>query len=381
MNFRSSTLFPDEDIRCIAPRTESIKYIGSKLRIVPHILRLASKVKATTVFDGFSGTTRVSQAFAKQGYSVICNDVAIWSSVLGTAYLLNKKPREEYQPLINHLNHLPPIDGWFSETYGGYPNRGSSVQKDGLKRPWQMHNTRKLDAIRREIESLRLNRIEKAVALTSLLLALDRVDNSLGHFASYLREWSPRSYRPLLLQVPHLFSSGGDHSVLMKDIFYCLEHLDEVDLAYLDPPYGSNNERMPPSRVRYASYYHLWKTVCLFDNPNVFGKARRRTDTSDKLASSVFEDFRRGEDGRFIVVEAIERMIRAVKARWIILSYSSGGRATAEQLSEILQENGDVIEVQKVDYKRNVMGSMTWTNEWVTDASQPHQEFLFLMEK
>lgn len=73
------------------PETEGIKYAGSKLKLLPYILYLAKKVDAHTVLDAFSGTTRVSQAFAKSGYRVLCNDIAVWSEVFGTCYLLNKK--------------------------------------------------------------------------------------------------------------------------------------------------------------------------------------------------------------------------------------------------------------------------------------------------
>ena len=277
------------------PATEGIKYAGSKLKLLPHILRLANRTGAKTVLDGFSGTTRVSQAFAKMGYRVLCNDIAAWSEVFGVCYLLNRKSKTDYAELIAHLNALPPKDGWFTMHYGGDPR---SAQADGLKKPWQIHNTRKLDAIREEIDLLGLTSVERAVALTSLILALDRVDSTLGHFASYLREWSPRSFKALSLEVPNLFCPGEQHEVSCRDIF---ELADEkaIDLAYYDPPYGSNNEKMPPSRVRYASYYHLWSTVCLNDRPVLFGKALRRKDTSDTLAPSVFEEFRKtmAQDG------------------------------------------------------------------------------------
>ena len=59
--------------------TEGIKYAGSKLKLLPHILRLAEKVRPQTVFDGFSGTTRVSQAFAQVGCRVIANDRGVMS--------------------------------------------------------------------------------------------------------------------------------------------------------------------------------------------------------------------------------------------------------------------------------------------------------------
>lgn len=369
-----------DDIVVEAPPTEGIKYAGSKLKLLPSILELAAKTGAKTVLDGFAGSTRVSQAFAKSGYCVISNDIAEWSRVFATCYLLNRESRSHYSELIKHLNSVSPRDGWFTHHYGGVPNGGVAVQRDGLKKPWQVHNTRKLDGIREEIDNLSLSDVEKAIALTSLILALDRVDSTLGHFVSYLKDWSPRSFNEMQLEVPKVFPNSEEHEVLCEDVFSVVDR--SVDLAYFDPPYGSNNEKMPPSRVRYASYYHLWTTICLNDRPELFGKALRRRDTSDTIAGSVFEEFRQNPDsGRFIAVEAIERLIRSTTARWIILSYSSGGRATADELNDVLSSNARVVDVIEMDYKRNVMAGMKWTNEWLRDAESPNREFLFLIDK
>jgi len=164
------TIYPD------APRTEGIKYAGSKLKLLPHILWLASKTNAKTVFDGFSGSTRVSQAFARYGYEVISNDKAIWSGVIGQCYLKGGE-KIRYKRLIDHLNMCKPEEGWFTRHYGGNPPL--VVGEEPTKMPWQTHNTRKLDAIRREIDRLNLDKNEKSVAVTSLIMALDRVDSTL----------------------------------------------------------------------------------------------------------------------------------------------------------------------------------------------------------
>jgi len=355
--------------------TEGIKYAGSKLKLLPHILRLAEKVEPQTVFDGFSGTTRVSQAFAQAGYRVIANDIAVWSKVFGECYLSSPYPREQYHDLIDHLNAVHGSDGWFTEHYGG-----DAARSNGAKKPWQRHNTLKLDGVREEIEKLSLNKQEKAVALTSLILAMDEVDSTIGHYASYLSEWSPRSYRQMKLRIPRIIPMTREHEIHHGDIFDVVSSVD-ADLVYYDPPYGSNNDKMPPSRVRYASYYHLWTSICLFDKPELFGKAARRKDTSDVLSASVFEDYRRNESGRFRVVEAIERLLRLTKARHIILSYSTGGRATAAELNDVMSASGKLIEVVEIDHKRNVMGGMRWTHEWVRDAEEKNREFLFLIER
>lgn len=288
---------------------------------------------------------------------------------------MNRYPRERYKPLIEHLNALQGYDGWFTEHYGGEPGKDT-------KKPFQRKNTRKCDAIRDEIDRLNLNEIERAVALTSLILALDAVDNTLGHYVSYLSylsDWSERSYQDLCLKVPMLFISKGQHEVLKRDIFEVVRNR-ELDLAYFDPPYGSNNDKMPPSRVRYASYYHIWTSVIKNDKPKVFGRVNRREDTRDDIAASVFEEFRRDESGKFIAIQAIKKLVEETQAKYILLSYSSGGRATKQELFEILTSSGKLLKVMEIGYKPHVMSGMRWTNEWV-NTTDKHCEYLFLLEK
>ena len=104
-------------------------------------------------------------------------------------------------------------------------------------------------------------------------------------------------------------------------------------------------------------------------------------DTSDSLSASVFEEFRRNESGQLIAVEAIRSALASIRAKHVLLSYSSGGRATAEELNRVINENGRLLEAVEVDYRRNVMADMRWTNEWVRDAEAPNKEFLFLIQK
>lgn len=352
--------------------TQGIKYAGSKLKLIPYIQEITEGLPVQNVLDGFAGTTRVSQAFAQMGYNVTSNDISYWSECFGQCYLEHQNSNAYYQSLIDELNHLPPQNGWFTENYGGDEN--------DIKRPFQKKNMQKLDTVRPYIDTLHLNKIDRSVLLTSLILALDSVDNTLGHFSSYLKKWSRRSYQDMILRLPLLYPNNGQHHVTRKDIFELLNEEKEYDLAYFDPPYGSNNEKMPSSRVRYGSYYHFWTTVIKNDKPKLFGKALRREDTHDKESASVFEAFKKTSDGSYIAMNAIEKLLQKVKAKYILLSYSSGGRATKQDLKGIIDNVGKLKKFYEIDYKKNIMSDLKWTNVWINDDF-PYKEYLFLIEK
>ena len=353
--------------------TQGVKYAGSKQKLIPYILKEVEMLKdVRTVIDGFAGTTRVSQAFHTLGYEVTSNDVSAWSEVFGKCYLLADRPKRYYQEMIDFLNSLEGKDGWFTENYGG--------DEADEKRPFQKKNTRRLDAIREEIDRMGVDDIDKSVLLTSLILALDSVDSTLGHHVSYLSKWAPRAYNDMKLEVPRLIlPKKAKAHILRGDVFDAIRERS-FDFAYFDPPYGSNNEKMPPSRVRYSSYYHLWTTVVKNDRPSVFGKANRREDTRDEVATSVFEEFRKDSSGRHIAMNAIERLVRYTDARYIMLSYSSGGRATKQELIDILNDSGKLLRTVEIDYKKNVMAQMKWTNDWAAKDDK-NKEYLFLLDK
>lgn len=355
-------------------QTEGIKYAGSKLKLLPYIMDVCKELDSVhTILDGFSGTTRVAQAFAQQNYQVTANDISDWSEIFATCYLKANNPISYYQQMLDYLNSLTGYDGWFSEHYGGTENTS--------KKPFQLKNTRKLDAIRDEIEKLGLSFEDKSVILTSLILALDEVDSTLGHYASYLSKWSARSFKDLFLKIPKKFPITRQHQVVRGDIFSLLP-AQEWDLAYFDPPYGSNNEKMPSSRIRYNAYYHLWTTVIRHDKPTLFGKVNRRVDSRDLKNPSPFESYQKEKDGGFIALKTLDRLIKQTPARYILLSYSSSGRASQQNLLDILSSYGKIRKVLEIDYKQNIMAQMRYTHEWVKPLDgKKHFEYLFLLEK
>ena len=349
--------------------TEGIRYTGSKRSIVPRILEMIQEHcnDVDTVLGACAGTTRVSQALKMRGYSVTANDLAIYSKVFAQCYLQNTHGQEYYQPFIDELNSLDGVNGWFSQHYGGLVTSnplGNAIQEDGQKRPWQRHNTQKLDAVLDRIPILTQDPIERAVLLSSTMLAMDKVDNTMGHQVAYLKKWSSRSFDSIQLQVPQLIPEGKPCFVSQRSIF---EITEPYDLVYIDPPYGTNNQKVKTTRVRYRSYYHLWTTVCHNDQPSVHGAASRRYDASSDLLPggvSTFENIKKP-----VVFSETKRMIEQLNCRYIMFSYSNKGKLTEEDLREIFKPY-TVLEFAAFDHKENAMRHSTINDNWLGDQSR-----------
>ena len=352
---------------------QTIRYIGNKTKIVPKILSIISKLKVDTVLDGFSGSTSVSQALKSHKYIVGANDISVYSKVFAECYLQNRKPKSFFKPFIDELNSLNGTSGWFTDCYGGYDKDGSSVQSDNKKRPFQIHNTKKIDSIRQKIDSFFPDDcIEKSVLLTSLILGMDKVSNDMGHQVSYLKKWSKRSYKNIILEIPDFQIDNLNHKVYQKSIF---DVNDKYDLVYTDPPYGTSNKKTITTRVRYQSYYHIWTTVCKNDKPEIVGAANRRLDaSSDKIKSSISE-FEKTD------LKAVENsfinLINKFKDSYMIISYNNRGKITINKLLEIFGKR--INEHISFQYKENAQATSVSNSQYKTLYKKPLKEHLFLL--
>lgn len=302
-----------------------IKYIGSKRRLVPAISALARALPgARTTVDLFAGTTRVAQAFKEAGLSVHANDTASYSEVLARCYIeVDARVVDEcaLARLLAELQALPPAPGYVTETF--------------CERSRYFHpkNGARIDAIRAEIDRRTLDRTARAVALTSLLEAADRVDSTTGLQMAYLKQWAPRALDDLQLRMPRLLPGRG--SVTRADANRLVRRLPPIDLAYVDPPYNQHS---------FFRNYHVWESVVRNDSPDVYGVACKRIDCRTRRSrynsSSAFQG-------------ALEDLLAHLRARYVLLSCSSEGYLDVETAPALLQRFGAVAGF-RVDSRRYV---------------------------
>jgi adenine-specific DNA-methyltransferase len=293
-----------------------IKYIGSKRRLVPVLTELCERSGARTALDLFTGTTRVAQAFKAAGALVTAVDSARYSHVLARTWIETDAAeidRRALQAAIDALDALPGSAGYFTETF--------CVRS----RFFQPHNGERIDAIRDAIAREYAGTPLEPILLTSLLLAADRVDSTTGVQMAYVKDWAPRSYKPLRLERPHLLAGTG--RALLGDASQLSGDLGHVDLAYLDPPYNQH---------RYFTNYHVWETLVAWDRPEHYGVACKRVDARDDSTKSVFNSKRE-------MPGALRRTIAAIDADVVVVSYNDEAWVTLEELRDMCSGRGDVV--------------------------------------
>lgn len=315
-----------------------IKYLGSKRKLVPRIVALAQAIPgARSALDLFTGTTRVAQGLKRAGFSVTANDLASYSEVLAGAYIATDAARVDIvgvEAMLAELNALPGERGYFTRTF---------CEEARFVQP---QNGMRVDAIRARLETIAVDTQSRAILLTALLEATDRVDSTTGLQMAYLKQWSARSHRTLKLRMPQLIVGEGralrrDALEVVRDVAPTVAHDaagvgHAYDIVYLDPPYNQHS---------YYRNYHVWETLVRGDAPATYGIARKREDC--RSTRSVF-------NLRNEAADALREVIASVRARHAILSFSDEGFLSLGALREMLAARFGEVAALPVPSKRYV---------------------------
>jgi adenine-specific DNA-methyltransferase len=331
-----------------------IKYLGSKRVLVDTIVGIVRRVPSVRrVCDLFTGTTRVAQGLKRAGFFVLANDLATYSEVLATTYVATDRRRVDPAALrakLAHLAALPGRDGYFTRTFA----------EDA--RYFQPHNARRIDAIRPEIDRIAEGPTERAILLTSLMEAADRVDSTTGVQMAYVKRWSKRSYNDLELRLPRLLP--GEGLARREDAVSLAADLGDYDLAYIDPPYNQHS---------YFSNYHIWETLVRDDEPETYGVANKRVDCRTEKS-----DF----NSKRLAWDALAALIRGLATPWALLSFSNEGFHRADDILALLRERWPEVAHLPVEHRRYVgaqIGIHNPAGEKVGEVSHlTNREYLFL---
>lgn len=305
---------------------QSRRYLGNKYKLLGFIESVVSeKCEGIKSFcDIFAGTGVVGWKFNNQNTKIISNDILHANFVCLRTFLgINELPHKTIFDKISYLNNLCDHNSnYFSYHFGGTY--------------FTEENARKIGVIREEIEHIAETELEKNVLICSLLYAVDKIANTVGHYDSYRKKLDTR--QPLRLLIPDIqYGENRNNEIYKQDANSLIRRLN-CDVLYLDPPYNSR---------QYSDAYHLLENLAEWKKPKVKGVAQKMD------RSHIKSDYCRAN-----ATSAFADLIRYADCKHILLSYNSTGKSKDERsnarisdddILRILNERGHV-EIFETNY-------------------------------
>lgn len=305
------------------------RYLGNKYKLLPFITKVVQEEceNINTVADIFAGTGVVASAFTDK--KLITNDNMYSNYICHLAWFSSEKYSET------------KVAGLIMEYNAWNVDQDNYMSDNFANTYFSLEDCRKIGFIRQDIEDRfaegKINARERALLITSLLYAMDKIANTCGHYDAYRRGVGFEKHLELSVPKPDINLNENnvcynmDTNELVKGI--------AADLVYIDPPYNSR---------QYCDAYHLLENVARWNKPDVFGVAKKMERTSLKSDYCTQK-----------ATIAFEELIDSIQAKYILLSYNnmaakgndrSNAKISDEDIMRILRKKG-MVKVFAEDYK------------------------------
>lgn len=297
------------------------RYLGNKYKLLDFIKStIAAECQGiNTVADIFAGTGSVASAFTDK--KLITNDILYFNYICHVAWFGSQKYNEpKIEALVCYYNLAQPREeNYMSENFSNTFFSAEDCRKIGFIR----------EDIEKRYNAGEINARERAILITSLLYAMDKIANTCGHYDAYIKGATFEKH--LELTLPLASNENNQNNQCYNEDANKLVERIEADLVYIDPPYNSR---------QYCDAYHLLENVARWEKPAVTGvalKMDRRKLKSDYCTSSA--------------AKAFEDLVSKIKAKYILLSYNNmaekgNGRSNAkisdDDIMRILSRKGKV---------------------------------------
>jgi adenine-specific DNA-methyltransferase len=298
-----------------------VRYIGNKTRLLPFILRTLKKsgIAVGSAHDAFAGTASVSRALKEHGWRVHSSDLLMSSYVLQRAYVVAESAGGNLEAQAHELASLPPREGFITRHFSPATRGGTSPRMY-----FTPENAGRIDAAREELEVWReagkLGADDYYILLAAIIEGADRVANTAGVYASYMKRWQPNAKRSFGIAPEKPVSGAQPAEAHLMDAVDAAKQIGEVDLIYIDPPYNSR---------QYVAYYHI---------PEIL--ARGWTPSAPAIRGKV--GLLAGGEGRSQwshgrrVGKLFSALLEASGARQALVSFNSEGHLAPDALQSLL---------------------------------------------
>ncbi len=309
----------------------SSRYMGSKHAILPFLHDVLHDLEFTTALDAFSGSGAVSYLLKTMGKAVVTNDFLTFCYHTANACIVNSQDKLSVGEVNTLLAAHPAPSDFISRTFGGLY--------------FTDDENRFLDNLTAQIREMACAR-KQSIAFAALSRAcLRRRPRGLFTYTGVRYDDGRRDLKVSLEQHfreavecfnAAVFDNGQPHTALNGDVFALPADL-RPDLVYFDPPYVS-----PHSDNDYTRRYHF-----------VEGLARNWQGL-EILEHTTTKKFRRLPslfDSKRTIHQAFRTLFARFRDATIVVSYSSNGIPTKDELAGLLREYKREVVIHEFDHR------------------------------
>ena len=352
-----------------------ITYLGNKRSLLTFIESAILEVKQELnkekldIVDLFSGSGVVSRFFKKHSNTLYSNDMEGYCETINKCYLANVSDinvpviSEYYEDISNQLMTKPLKKGFISEMYS--PENDQNIQY-GERVFYTTRNAMYIDTTRQLIEQIPEE--YRPFLLGPLLYEASVHNNTSGVFKGFYknsktgigqyggdgRNALQRILADITLKMPIFSNFECDVHVYRRDSNELVKELPEVDLIYIDPPYNQHP---------YGSNYFML---------NLINEYKRPVEVS-KVSGIPVSWNKSNYNKKQLAAKCMWDLCSNIHAKYILISFSSDGFISKEEMIDMLSKLG---EVRVFDKEYNTFRGCRNLN----DRSIHIKEYLYLVK-
>lgn len=305
------------------PEFPETKYMGSKQRLLPFILKHLAKLKFNSALDAFSGSGCVGYAIKQTGARVYANDFLNFCFQTARATVENNSTKLSEDDVSKLVRLNPTAPTFVRDTYTDL--FFTEIDCAFLDNLW---------ANIRELESPLKVSLALAAASRACMKKRPR-----GMFTfTGIKGWDERKDLKLSMREQFLiavnalnsavFSNGQQNKAFNSDVFDLQPDL--ADLVYIDTPYVS-----PFSDCDYTRRYHFVEGYCRY------WKGVELTDTTTKKMRSYDTAFSTKARAK----QAFQKLFHHFRKSTLVISYSSNCIPSKPEMIELLKHEKSKVTV------------------------------------
>jgi len=331
------------------------KYMGSKQALLPFILRHLRPLPIKRALDAFSGSGCVSYALKERGVEVHANDFLRFAFHIARATIENNETELKPSDVLALLRPNPNLRNFIQETF-------SSLY-------FEPDDNLFLDNLWANISCMR-NPLKRSLALAAgCRAAMKKRPRGIFTFTGR-KGWDGRLDLRLSMREQFLdavakfnaavFSNHKKNKAFCEDVF----DLDPkgYDCVYIDTPYVS-----PYSDCDYTRRYHFVEGFCTY---------WKAVHINPKTSTKKIYSYKTLFGSKSTALDAFARLFDHFRSSVLVISYSSNGIPSKQQMVSLLKESKRSVRVFEQEHKYSHGNH----NHKVGDNKNSVSEYLFIAQ-